>query len=74
MGVRTTSGEKTVALFDSVTGWAFGRVFDSDLEAEDFLAFTADGPDLRTLDDDQLDTLFCQWTDHWQETHPGEEL
>lgn len=46
MGTRLTSdpGEHVVAMFDSVTGWAFGRVFSSAEQAEDFLRWleTAD--------------------------------
>lgn len=44
MGVRIAgrfSGEHEAALFDSVTGRAFGPVFDSHDQAEDFLAWLA---------------------------------
>jgi len=37
MGVRTTASEGKVALFDSVTGTAFGPVFDDPFDAEEFL-------------------------------------
>lgn len=37
MSVRVTSVEGKVALFDSTTGLAFGPVFASDDEAEEFL-------------------------------------
>jgi hypothetical protein len=39
MGVRTTHEEGKVALFDSTTGEAFGRVFESQDEADDFLGW-----------------------------------
>jgi hypothetical protein len=61
MSVRLTSTEGKVALFDSVTEWAFGPVFDSVAQADDFLAFTAEGQDLRTLSDRQLEQLLAAW-------------
>ena len=39
MGVRITSVEAKCALFDSVSGLAFGPVFDSWLDAEAFLTW-----------------------------------
>jgi hypothetical protein len=39
MGTRITGIEDKVALYDSVTGTAFGPVFDDSYEAEDFLAW-----------------------------------
>ena len=47
MGVRITTSEKVSALFDSVSGWAFGPTFETEDEAESFLNFTASGDDLR---------------------------
>jgi hypothetical protein len=37
VSVRTTGVEGKVALFDSTSGLAFGPVFDSDTDAEEFL-------------------------------------
>lgn len=37
MSVRTTTGERKVALFCSTSGVAFGPVFDDDAQAERFL-------------------------------------
>jgi hypothetical protein len=61
MGIRITTSEKVSALFDSVTGWAFGPTFETEDEAESFLNFTASGDDLRTLDDAELDKLHRAW-------------
>lgn len=72
MGVRTTSSEKVVALFDSVSGWAFGPVFHSEDEAEDFLEFTSNSPDLRTLTDAQLEELYKRWYAVWEGEHGHE--
>lgn len=51
MSVRLTSQESRVALFDSVTGYAFGPTFDSDEDAESFVAFVRDisGQDPREI-------------------------
>lgn len=44
MGVRLTSEENVTALYDSVTGWAFGTVFATPELAEDFLIWLAEEP------------------------------
>jgi hypothetical protein len=51
MGVRITSQENVSALFDSVSGVAFGPVFEDEFEAEEFLAWYAEQGrvDLRLL-------------------------
>jgi hypothetical protein len=41
MGVRITEDEQKVALFDSVSGLAFGPVFDSSNDATYFLTWLA---------------------------------
>jgi hypothetical protein len=60
MGVRTTEGESVVALFDSVSGFAFGPTFGDADEAEAFVRFAereTDGTDLRRMPDDELAAL-----------------
>lgn len=37
MGLRLTTAERVVAMFDSVTGWAFGPTFDTEEKAQEFL-------------------------------------
>lgn len=69
MGIRTTSSEQVVALFDSGTGWAFGPVFDSEYAAEDFLDYTATGSDLRGLTDPELKRLHAKWLRGWRAEH-----
>lgn len=61
MSVRITSQEGRVALFDSVSGWAFGPAFNTEEEAEDFLAFATHHHDLRLLDTRQLQELLRSW-------------
>lgn len=63
VGVRTTSGEGKVALFDSVSGFAFGPVFDSDEEIDAFLDYAREHEprDLRALTDRQLTALYETW-------------
>ena len=63
MGVRNTSVEEKAAMFDSVTGTAFGPVFDSADELDDFLEFapTVEGRDLRILSESDLHALIMQW-------------
>lgn len=56
MGVRITKDEGVVAIFDSVSGFAFGPTFADEYEAESFLAWLVqnDGRDARSI---PLDTL-----------------
>jgi hypothetical protein len=63
MGVRTTDAEHKVALFDSVTGWAFGPIFEDDEEANDFLSFSEEkeSRDLRQLTEAELNDLYGRW-------------
>ena len=63
MGVRTTASEEVVAIFGSVTGWAFGPTFATGEEAEDFLVWTAEQglPDLRSLRDGLIEQAYRQW-------------
>ena len=39
MGIRNTANDEKIALFDSVTGLAFGPVFDTETECDEFLAW-----------------------------------
>lgn len=60
MGVRLTSQEDVVALFDSVSGFAFGPTFPNEAEAQQFLAWAHDlsgCSDLRSLSDRQIEVL-----------------
>lgn len=63
MGVRLTSGEKKVALFDSTSGFAFGPVFDNDGDAEDFLRHLARNgyQDARDVAPQALVELHNEW-------------
>ncbi len=66
MGVRLTSQEGVIALFDSVTGLAFGPVFGEDEDgeeaAESYLGFLAGrGQDARTLTNADLVDALAQW-------------
>lgn len=69
MGVRTTSSENKVALFDSVTGRAFGPVFDSNDDIESFLEYaeTMGTEDLRCSTDDELETMKHNWEQSMEE-------
>lgn len=60
MGVRITDSE-AVALYDSVTGYAFGPTFPSEEAAQDFLQFTEEYPDPRTWSDQTMDLHFRDW-------------
>lgn len=71
MGVRVLydSEARHAALYDSVTGWAFGPAFHDEDErdgrdaAEAFLAWyrTRGGVDLRLLSDTDLSRLYGDW-------------
>lgn len=79
MGVRITSDEDKAALFDSVSGWAFGPVFDNSDEADDFLTYceSAELPDLRTMSEPDLMNAHEKWAaDRLQQSEgatPGAE-
>jgi hypothetical protein len=63
MSVRITDPQN-VALYDSVTGLAFGETFSSADEAEDFLQHYAsrlDASDLRSLTPLQLAHVRLEW-------------
>lgn len=60
MGVRNSTYEGVTCLFDSVSGYAFGPVFDTADEAEDFVIWATDTcgvGDLRILTWEQMHTL-----------------
>ncbi len=63
MGVRNTGVEGRVAMFDSVTGFAFGPTFDSDDELDDYMTFVAsiDQRDLRSISSSDLEAYVVQW-------------
>lgn len=63
MSIRITTTEKKVALFDSVTGFAFGPTFDHESDAESFLKFAEaqTSVDLRVLDDAEVEGLYNEW-------------
>lgn len=63
MGLRLTSGENVVAMFDSVSGWAFGPTFADEDEARDFIEWgTAHyGGDLRCASDTELASTYSAW-------------
>jgi hypothetical protein len=63
MGIRNTEDEGVVALFDSVSGFAFGPTFQDSDEAEAFIRFAEreSDADLRQLTDTQLDELSARF-------------
>jgi hypothetical protein len=65
MAVLFTASEKKVAMFDSVTGVAFGPVFDDESHAESFLRHVEEvyGGDIRRLDLQQLRVAVREWED-----------
>jgi hypothetical protein len=70
MGIRNTEGEGVVALFDSVSGFAFGPTFDDIDEAEAFVRFAereTDGTDLRQMPDGAIAELASRFhTEEWE--------
>lgn len=62
MGTRVTN-DTNVAIYDSVTGSAFGEVFESEDEAYDFLTYMneQDGRDPRELEPDDLSKARAAW-------------
>jgi len=63
-GLRSIGGTPpSAALYDSVTGWAFGPVFAGEAEAESFLACCAEDP--RTYSEVALRDIHEQWSRWW---------
>ena len=72
MGIRLTtqnvnSDNERVALYDSVTDFAFGPVFRSAEDAKSFLNWTAGGEDIRNWSDRRLETAWGEWKEKF---HP----
>lgn len=69
MGLRFSSTEHKVTLFDSVTDWAFGPVFNTEEAAERFLKWAEDqgvkDGDVRALRNPEL---FKLWERYAQTT------
>jgi hypothetical protein len=65
MGIRTTESDPRVALYDSVSGFAFGPTFDTGEEAERFLRWYRNSylDDLRTLTHKELAMYFIEWSE-----------
>ncbi len=65
MGVRILVGREQgceneqAVLFCSTTGWAFGPLFESETEAEEFLEWYRDDP--RMLTDEELADRVCEF-------------
>lgn len=62
MSQRITSGTQC-SLYDSVTGFAFGPVFENEAQAEAFLKFAAEEgfSDLRPLKDNTIDGMWADF-------------
>jgi hypothetical protein len=65
MGVTHTASDPAVALYDSVSGYAFGEVFTNADDAESFLAYANEheSRDLRILSAADLEKLRKAWAD-----------
>jgi hypothetical protein len=62
MGIRILRSDDDMAcLYDSVTDWAFGPVFYNSNDAEGFLKWVPDVPDLRLLTDQQMEAKFIEF-------------
>lgn len=67
MGLRLTSQEDKCAMFDSVSGFAFGPIFNNEYEATSFLrwcekAKAIAGGDIRHISLRVLDTWEGEWS------------
>lgn len=80
MGLQLTSVEGKTAMFDSVTGWAFGPAFDTEREANSFMEWleVEHGlEDARIISPDRLHELYAEWTrvppEQWPLLNEGSE-
>lgn len=63
MGIRKTDLD-AVAFYDSTTMWAFGPVFESDFDADNFANWAQDVKgvnDLRRIDLERLKEIHDEW-------------
>lgn len=63
MGIRITDSDH-VAIYDSVSDWAFGPVFDSEESAQKFLNWTVEncyGADLRSMTPSELESVYGRY-------------
>ena len=73
MGLRFTGAECKVALFDSVSDWAFGPIFNTQDAAQAFLDWAEnhgvpDG-DVRALTNERLAALWDSYCDTTEDPH-----
>lgn len=63
MPVRNTATEGKAAMFCSTDGIAFGPVFDSEYELDDFIEYANENEsrDLRALGSADLESLLTAW-------------
>ncbi len=64
IGVRQVGDPDCVAMYDSVTGFAFGPVFESEIAAESFIAACEQEPYKYTRRD--LELIHAQWHRWWE--------
>jgi hypothetical protein len=75
MGVRLSTDENVVALFDSVTGWAFGPTFPDSDEAQSFLDYLHSlGEDGRELSDADMSARHSLWRERRQQDDEPERF
>ncbi len=73
MSVGNTAANKKVALYDDTTDVAFGPVFDSEGECDDFLVYLVGR---HNVDDprEQTDAWLIEKYEEWQEYQAWEKL
>lgn len=67
MGVRILGGEDGACLYDSVTMWAFGPIFEDHEQAESFLQWLPAGIDARTYSDKDLEAKHADFMQHLED-------
>ena len=67
MGLRLTSAEGVTAMFDSVTGWAFGPVFEHEEDAEAFMGWARTQCQIEDLRSLSSADLFRLWEEYNRE-------
>jgi len=63
MGIRLTSEEGKTALYDSVSGFAFGPVFDTEVEAAEFADYAESrlNKALNKMLHREIDEVYATW-------------
>lgn len=72
MGVRVIGGGDGACIYDSVTMWAFGPIFEDAEQAEEFLQWLPRQPDPRLYTDRELSGKYSDFLQYLEDKQKEE--